>query len=73
VITHLARPGLWYWLGDLERVVDERDFPPWDLDTLFDVIELFHNLIVSAPSLDFDGSFEGFWSQPAGSRTSARR
>jgi hypothetical protein len=68
LITHLARPGLWDWLGDLERVVDERDFPPWDFDTLFDVIELFHNLVVAAPSLDFDGTFEGWWSQPAGQR-----
>jgi len=59
VITHLARPGLWTWLGDLERVVDKRDFPSWDLDTLFDVIELFYNLVVSAPMPDGDGGFDG--------------
>src|SRR4051812_39370598 len=67
VITDLARPGLWVWLGDLERVVDKRDFPSWDLDTLFDVIELFHNLVVSAPVSDGDGGFDG-WSQPEGQR-----
>ena len=66
VITHLARPGLWTWLGDLDRVAGERDFPPWDLDTLFDVIELFHNVVVSAPMFDADGTFEGFWSQRTG-------
>jgi hypothetical protein len=60
VITKLGRPGLWKWLGDAGRVVAEDDFPTWDRDTLFDVVELFHNVVVAAPILDADGTFEGY-------------
>jgi hypothetical protein len=67
VITTLGRPGLWKWLGDTERVVAEEDFPTWDRDTLYDVIELFHNEIVAAPILDADETFEGY------SRTTGQR
>jgi hypothetical protein len=67
VITKLGRPGLWKWLGDTERVVAEEDFPTWDRDTLFDVVELFHNLVVAAPILDAEGTFEGY-SRPTGQR-----
>lgn len=49
VITHLARPGLFRWLGDLQRVVTERDFPNWDENTLFDVVELYYSVIPSRP------------------------
>lgn len=65
VIAQLGRPGLWRWLGDLGRVVAEEHFPPWDLDTLFDVIELFDNVVVSAPMHDADEVFEG-WSRSQG-------
>lgn len=47
VITRLGRPGLFRWLGDLERVVHDRDFPDWDEDTLLDVVELYHDVIQS--------------------------
>jgi|GEM_PF-6397230 len=67
VITELGRPGLWEWLGYAERVVAEDDFPSWDRDTLFDVVELFHNVVVAAPILDADGTFEGY-SRPIGQR-----
>jgi hypothetical protein len=65
VITKLGRPGLWKWLGDAGRVVAEGDFPTWDRDTLFDVVELFHNVVVAAPIFDADGTFEGY-SRPTG-------
>lgn len=60
VITELGRPGIWKWLNDPERVVAEGDFPSWDLDTVFDVVELFYNVIVSAPMFEPDGTFEGY-------------
>lgn len=67
VITELGRPGIWKWLDDPERVVGEGDYPPWNLDTLFDVVELFHNVIVAAPMYEPDGTFEGY-SQKEGRR-----
>ena len=65
VISELGRPGLWDTLGRLEGVVGDRDFPAWDEDTLFDVIELFHDRVVSSPVTDADGTFEGY-SQESG-------
>jgi hypothetical protein len=60
VIAQLGRPGLWRWLGRLDDVVRNEDFPAWDEDTLFDVIELFYDKVVSAPLFDADGAFEGY-------------
>jgi hypothetical protein len=60
IIAHLARPGIWKWLGNLDRVIEHEDFPDWDEDTLLDVIELYHNRIVARPQRDRFGTVTGY-------------
>lgn len=68
LVTEIARPGLWSALADVEQLVASGKFPDWDEDTLLDVVELFHNQVVSAPRTDADGRPTGGFDRDAAKR-----
>jgi hypothetical protein len=71
MMLNLGRDDVWPELADLDRTLrqlaeHDDELALNDPETLFDVLELFHDQVVSLPVEDEDGVFEGFFSKKGG-------